>query len=65
MENEWEKFKSLGTKFMVAGRLCDKSFRELGNLSIPKSAEALFENLPEDLFREDISSTQLRGGIEI
>lgn len=36
------------------------SFQCLENLELPKGFEALFEAIPQEIFREDISSTELR-----
>lgn len=58
--DDWEKFKTLKTKFLVAGRLHNGFFQGLENLELPKGFEPLFEAIPESKFREDISSTGLR-----
>lgn len=57
------RFRALGTRFVVSGRLCASEFQSLGNLGIPAGFEDLFIPIPETLFREDISSTELRGPI--
>ncbi len=64
----WRDFKALETRFLVAGRACrpgDPTRREkfltLSDLKLPDGFEVLFAPVPEDLFREDISSTDLRG----
>ncbi len=67
---EWEKFQTLETSFLVAGRVFQtlengyaipsSHFQCLENLSLPAGFESLFEAVPEEKFREDISSTQLR-----
>ena len=49
-----------GTSFLVAGREDQSIFRTLKDVPIPKGFEGLFRDVPEDQFREDISSTQLR-----
>ena len=54
------RFKSLGTRFVVAGRLHQGVFQSLEHLDIPAGFEALFIPIPENLFREDISSTEIR-----
>jgi nicotinamide mononucleotide (NMN) deamidase PncC len=38
-----------------------RRFQTLENLNLPAGFESLFEAIPESIFREDISSTQLRG----
>ena len=57
----FQRFQTLGTRFVVAGRLHDGEFQGLENLNIPAGFEALFIPIPENIFREDISSTELRG----
>lgn len=54
------RFQALGTKFIVAGRLHNGVFQSLENIDIPKEFAELFIPIPETLFREDISSTELR-----
>jgi len=49
-----------GTRFLVAGREDQGIFRTLKDVSIPEGFEGLFTDVPEDQFREDVSSTQLR-----
>jgi nicotinamide mononucleotide (NMN) deamidase PncC len=49
-----------GTKFLVAGREDDGTFKTLADVEVPQGFEGLFKDVPEHLFREDISSTQLR-----
>ncbi len=49
-----------GTRFLVAGREDDGTFKTLKDVPAPQGFEGLFIDLPEDQFREDISSTQLR-----
>ena len=55
------RFQSLETRFVVAGRLHNGEFQGLENIGIPAGFEELFIPIPETLFREDISSTELRG----
>ena len=57
---DWKKFRTLETKFLVAGRQCGGVFRTLKNIGLPAGFESLFEAVPESDFREDISSTELR-----
>jgi len=57
---EWKKFQTLETRFLVAGRQYNGVFQTLENLERPEGFEALFEAVPESKFREDISSTRLR-----
>jgi len=69
--DEWKLFQTLETKFLVAGRFFQtlenvdatpsSRFQCLENLDLPKGFESLFEAIPEERFREDVSSTELRG----
>jgi hypothetical protein len=56
------EFRTNRCRFLVAGRLGAGGFVRLEQLSIPEGAIGLFEALPEERFRRDVSSTQLRGG---
>jgi nicotinic acid mononucleotide adenylyltransferase len=57
------RFRILGTRFVVAGRLHQGEFQSLEQLSIPNGYEELFLPIPEALFRQDISSTEIRKGL--
>ncbi|MFA6173697.1 MAG: hypothetical protein WC701_08405 [Kiritimatiellales bacterium] len=57
---EWKKFQTLETRFLVAGRQYGGIFQTLENIGLPKGFEDLFEAVPESKFREDTSSTALR-----
>lgn len=50
----------LGARFLVAGRKKPDGFAVLTDLGIPGPLKHLFSELPEDEFRVDISSTELR-----
>lgn len=54
------RFKALGTRFVVAGRLEGDMFKSLEHIRIPAGFDELFVPLPENIFREDLSSTELR-----
>jgi len=54
------RFQLLDTRFVVAGRLHRGEFQSLEHLDIPGGFEELFIPIPESLFREDISSTEIR-----
>jgi hypothetical protein len=58
-----EEMRRRGCRFLVAGRL-DQAERFLGleALSIPAACRDLFTAIPEQSFRADVSSTQLREG---
>jgi nicotinamide mononucleotide (NMN) deamidase PncC len=57
---------SRGCRFLVFGRAIDGSFRTLANLQLPASLAAMCDDVPENRFRDEMSSTQLRrqGGHE-
>ena len=57
-----ERFQTLETRFVVAGRLHENGFQTLEQLNIPAGYEELFIPIPGGDFREDISSTELRAG---
>ena len=50
-----------GCRFLVAGRQVDGSFRTLDEVAIPQGFRPLFQAIPEERFRADVSSTELRG----
>ena len=52
--------RKLGCRFLVAGRADEDRFRTLADVAVPTEFRDLFEAIPEDDFRVDISSTQLR-----
>lgn len=54
------RFQELETRFVVAGRLHRGAFQGLEHLRIPPGFEKLFISLPKAVYREDISSTELR-----
>lgn len=60
MSDDWEKFQTLESRFLVAGRRCGGIYQTLENLNLPEGSATLFEAIPESKFREDISSTELR-----
>ncbi|NJN68233.1 MAG: hypothetical protein HC884_16720 [Chloroflexaceae bacterium] len=60
MHTALDTIRSAGCRFLVAGRLEDGTFRVLSELPIPPTCRDMFLELPEDQFRLDLSSTQLR-----
>jgi hypothetical protein len=55
--------RELGCRFLVAGRANSKGeFTHVDTLPIPNEHRELFEGIPEELFRVDVSSTALREG---
>ena len=55
-----DEFRDLGTKFLVAGRIKDGHFVELGDLDIPCDSRDLFNAIPAKELRVDVSSTEIR-----
>ncbi len=53
--------KTLGCRFLVYGRLDAGTFKTLDDLSLPPALAALCTGIPEAEFRDDASSTNLRG----
>jgi hypothetical protein len=51
-----------GCRFLVFGRAVKREFRGLSDFNVPPALRALCDEVPESLFREDISSTELRRG---
>ncbi len=49
-----------GCKFLVAGRVIEGTFHSLEQLDVPEFARDMFSSIPENRFRDDISSTVLR-----
>jgi nicotinamide mononucleotide (NMN) deamidase PncC len=56
-----EKIAKAGCRFLVFGRAMNSGFRSLSDFDVPPALRALCEEVPESEFREDMSSTQLRG----
>lgn len=52
--------KQLGCDFLVAGRNVGGTFKVLADFDIPVQLEGMFSPIPEELFRMDISSTEIR-----
>eukprot|EP00897_Mesotaenium_endlicherianum_P009646 jgi/Mesen1/870/ME000114S10946 len=52
--------KDHGCDFLVAGRLVDGRFQVLDDVDLPGEVATMFRQIPEDRFRRDISSTELR-----
>jgi nicotinamide mononucleotide (NMN) deamidase PncC len=54
------KIAELGCRFLVFGRELRARFHGLPELSLPDSLRTLCDEVPEAVFRDDISSTELR-----
>ncbi len=55
-----QRIAGRGCRFLVFGRNLGGSFIRLGDLDLPDSLRALCREVPPELFREDVSSTELR-----
>jgi len=60
MLTSFEAVRNAGCSFIVAGRLIDDDFVTLDEIALPKAIKDLFEVLPEEVFRVDLSSTEIR-----
>jgi nicotinamide mononucleotide (NMN) deamidase PncC len=60
MQAALAELRSLGARFLVAGRLTPAGFQTADDLPAPASFSELFVSIPEARFRADISSTALR-----
>ena len=57
-------FNKTGCRFLVAGRHWEGSYHTVSDLNIPEQFKGLFDELPENLFRVDTSSSAIRQIIE-
>ena len=60
MHTALKRIQELGCRFLVAARMHGKVCRTLDDLAVPSEFSALFTTIPEQKFRMDISSSQLR-----
>jgi hypothetical protein len=60
MRTALQEIRAHGARFLVAGRLVGERFTELAQAEIPEEFRDLFMAIPCEMFRTDISSTQLR-----
>jgi hypothetical protein len=61
MESALREIQQQGCQFLVAGRIGDDGvFHDMASLQIPADFHNLFQSLPANKFRKDISSTELR-----
>ena len=59
-----EHIRAQGCRFLVAGREHDGAFRTLDDVPVPRGFADLFDAIPESAFRQDVSSTELRGALK-
>ncbi len=55
------EIRSVGSRFLVAGRVQEGVYHTLADVSVPPEYADLFDTIPESRYRADISSTELRG----
>ena len=60
LQTSLEAVGSLGCSFLVAGRLTESGFQSINDLPVPTEFQDLFQSIPEDRFREDVSSSGIR-----
>lgn len=60
MLNALNKINKQSCKFLVAGRTIKGQFSTIEDLNVPYMLQDMFQQIPEDIFRLDISSTQMR-----
>jgi nicotinamide mononucleotide (NMN) deamidase PncC len=58
----FQRIADRGCRFLIFGRQCDGKFQSLNDLHLPENLRRLCDAVPEDRFRADVSSTQLRSG---
>ena len=51
-----------GCRFLVFGRIVNGEFRTLSEIELPATLRAICDEVPASVFREDVSSTELRRG---
>jgi hypothetical protein len=61
MRRGLDEISERGGRFLVAGRLVAGSWRGAESLDVPPRWHDLFRPIPEECFRCDVSSTELRG----
>ena len=60
MLNALSKINKQSCKFLVAGRRIKGQFYTIEDLNVPYMLQDMFQQISEDIFRLDISSTQMR-----
>jgi nicotinic acid mononucleotide adenylyltransferase len=59
-----EILRQKGATFLVAGRTSKGDFKTLEDIAIPTTFLAMFDEIPQEHFQMDISSTEIRKNIE-
>jgi len=60
MRASFETIRQAGCRFLAAGRLSDDRFLTLSDVDLPAGYHELFQEIPQEKFRMDISSTAIR-----
>jgi hypothetical protein len=60
MREALAEIEKLGCRFLVAGRKVGDAWRTLASVPVPAGFERMFEAIPKDRFRQDVSSTAIR-----
>ena len=60
MYKSLEQIERYRCRFLVAGRQSEGQFRSLSDVRVPERFQTLFTEIPESMFRMDISSTDIR-----
>lgn len=60
-----ERIAARGCRFLVFGRQSEESFVSLNELGLPEPLRSTCREVPPELFREDISSTEIRKSGEL
>lgn len=60
MTTALEEMRAAAVHFVVGGRTHEGEFRTLQAAHLPAGFASMFESIPEELFRADVSSTELR-----
>ena len=60
MRSALAEMAEMECKFWVAGRLSGDNYKTLADIALPADFIGLFEAIPEEDFRVDISSSQIR-----
>ena len=56
------EIRAAGCSFLVAGREVGGVYHTLDAVPVPQGFEGMFQAIPQEVFREDVSSTSLRSG---
>jgi hypothetical protein len=60
VDESLEHLRQRGARFLVAGRSSKDDFKTLDDIDIPNKYRDMFAEIPENAFKMDISSTELR-----